>query len=536
MTLLRTSHWLPVDDEAVLPTTIASILRDAAARAPDAVALVEGIADASKRRRLTYAQLLDCAQRSAGKLAGRFDEDERICCVSASTPDALVLSYAAAFAGLVLVPVNPSLRPAEMSYLFSQSGASGVFTGGEWRGSDLGGVTAAAATDVPSVREVIDLRQVVPITPGRGESCDVSELREPEPDDIAQIVYTSGTTGLPKGARLTHRGMTNAARFGGIRFGIEPGDVYVDTMPLHHVGGQVVAFQICQALATAVLVTAFDAGVVLELVESEHATITVGVPTMLLSLIEHPDFNWRDLSSLRSVSSGGAVVPPELVRHIEASLQVRSTICFGQTESCGFISQTHDGDSAEDKAETLGQPLPRVEARVVSVTDGSVVDCGDVGELEVRSPFVMSGYHQMDVATTEALDPEGWLRTGDLVTMDERGFLRIAGRSKDMIVSGGENIFPVEIETVLSSHPGVAMAAVLGVPDHMWGEKVVAFVRPVPGGSLDTEQLGRYVRERLASFKVPKQIYVTDDFPLTASGKIQKFILRQRIVGEGHMQ
>jgi fatty-acyl-CoA synthase len=543
---LDTSHWAPTGEEPVLDSTVASILRRAADLAPGTTALVEGIAVRGDRRRFTYRELLTLAERAAERLAARFEKGERIACFAPSVPEALVLSYASALAGLVLVPVNPALRPGELAYVLSQCGASGIVAGIEHRGADLSEVSARAAEDAPSVRELLQLEEIVVLDrPGRSDhqvkpaARALGPDREPRPDDTAQLVYTSGTTGLPKGARLTHKGMTNAARFGAIRFGLRPGDVYLDTMPLHHVGGQVVAFQICQMLATAVLVPGFDAGLVLELLESERATVTAGVPTMLLALIEHPEFSSVDLSALRSVSSGGSVVPPELVRHIESTLAVRSTICFGQTETCGFISQTHLGDSAEDKASTLGQPLPCVEARVVASAATSanpaadveevVLACGEVGELQVRSPYVMAGYHDMPEATAAAFAPDGWLRTGDLVTMDDRGFLRIAGRVKDMIVTGGENVFPVEVEGVLSEHPDVMMAAVIGVPHHRWGEQVVAVVRPAPGAAPDPAKLDTYLRERLASYKVPKQILVSDELPLTASGKIQKFVLRDQL-------
>jgi fatty-acyl-CoA synthase len=542
---VRVSHWVPTGDEPVLDTTVASILRSAAELAPETIALVEGIADRGRRRRFTYLELLFAAERTANELAARFERAERVACFAPSVPETLVLSYATALAGLVLVPVNPALRPGELGYVLSQCGAAGVVSGAEHRGSDLSQIASRAGEEAPSVRELLQLDALVELDQSTQPS-GPSQLapihgpdRDPTPDDTAQLVYTSGTTGVPKGARLTHRAMTNAARFGALRFGLRPGDVYLDTMPLHHVGGQVVAFQICQQLATAVLVSGFDAGLVLELLESEQATVTAGVPTMLLSLIEHPEFSSRDLSALRSVSSGGSVVPPELVRHIESTLGVKSTICFGQTETCGFISQTHLTDSPEDKASTLGQPLPCVEARVVASAATSanpaaeveevVLACGEVGELQVRSPYVMAGYHQMPEATAAAFAPGGWLRTGDLVTMDERGFLRIAGRVKDMIVTGGVNVFPVEIEAVLCEHPEVMMAAVIGVPDHKWGEQVVAVVRPVAGSTPDPQALSGYLRERLASYKVPKQILVADELPLTASGKIQKFVLREQL-------
>ena len=296
--------------------------------------------------------------------------------------------------------------------------------------------------------------------------------------------------------------MTNAARFAAVRFDMRDGDVYVHTMPLFHVGGQVVSFQLCQRSATNVLVHSFEAGLVLDLLEAERATLTCGVPTMLLALVEHPDFARRDLSSLRSISGGGAVVPAELVRSIEDTLGVHFTVVFGQTEASGFISQTHLDDAPEDKGATLGRPLPQVAARVVG-PDGAVVGRGAVGELEVRGPNVMAGYHDMPDA--DAFSPDGWLRTGDLVTMDERGFLCMAGRRKEMIVSGGENIFPAEIEGVLAGHGDVAEVAVVGVPDARWGEAAVAVVVAVPGRTPDPGELERYLRAQLAPFKVPRR-------------------------------
>jgi fatty-acyl-CoA synthase len=348
---------------------------------------------------------------------------------------------------------------------------------------------------------------------------------------VAQLVYTSGTTGAPKGALLTHRGMTNAARFGAVRFGMKPGDVYVQTMPLFHVGGQVVSFQLCQLSATAVLVPAFEPGLVLELIESESATLTCGVPTMLLALVGHPDFARRDLSTLRAVSGGGAVVPAELVAHIEATLGVQFTVVFGQTEASGFISQTRLDDSAEDKGATLGIPLPGVAARVVDPERATVVRRGEVGELEVRGPNVMAGYHELPDETTAATRPGHWLRTGDLVTMDDRGYLRMTGRLKEMIVSGGENIFPVEIENALLEHPDVAQATVVGVPDDRWGEAAVAVIVPAAPSTPDPAALEAFLRGRMAAFKVPRRFVLVDDLPRTASGKVQKHLVREQLVG-----
>ncbi len=525
------SVWEGDDTEPVLDTTVGSILRDAARRTPDVIALVAGTADPALRRRWTYGALLADAELAASALAARFAPGERVAVVATSIPESLILTYAAGLAGLVLVPVNPALRSSELLHVLGQSSCSGVFTVTDYRGHDLAATLGDLRAELPALREIVPFDEWEAFCAGgEGGAAGRPTARPVSPDDVAQLVYTSGTTGSPKGACLTHRGMTNAARFGAMRFGMRPGDVYIQTMPLFHVGGQVVSFQLCQLSATAVLVPAFDPGLVLELAEAESATLTCGVPTMLLALVEHPDFARRDLSKLRSISGGGAVVPAELVRHIEDTLGVQFTVVFGQTEACGFISQTHLDDSAEDKGASLGRPLPGVGARVVDPDSAVPVRRGEVGELEVRGPNVMAGYHGLPEETALALRPDGWLRTGDLVTMDDRGYLRMAGRLKEMIVSGGENIFPVEIEAALSEHPDVAQVAVVGVPDRRWGESCVAVVVPAEPGPLPPLELEAFLRERLAAFKVPRRWVFVEELPRTASGKVQKHVIRDQLV------
>ncbi|HZU79838.1 MAG TPA: AMP-binding protein [Acidimicrobiales bacterium] len=521
-TLVRAER--PADPAEVLDTTVWSILEAAATVAPTATALVDG---EHRGLRRTYAELLADAQTVAGALAATFDPGERVAVIGPSVPESLVLSYALAGAGLVLVPVNPAFRAGELAHVLGQSGCAGAFTTGPWRGHDVGATVGSLAAELPALRTVVPLAELASWAASQRPAHTGG--RRPAPDDVAQIVYTSGTTGAPKGAELTHRGMTNAARLAAERFGMRAGDVYVQSMPMFHVGGQVVSFQLCQQRATAVLVPSFEPGLVLELLHEERATLTCGVPTMYLSLMEHEDFTRRDLRSLRTVSSGGAVVPVEMVRAIEDALRVQFVICFGQTEACGFISQTHLDDPDEDKAATLGPPLPAVAARVVG-DDGAVVAVGEPGELQVRAPNVMRGYHDLPEETAEAVTAEGWLRTGDVVHMDGRGVLTMRGRRKDMIVRGGENLFPAEIEAVLVAHPAVAQAAVIGVPDRHWGEVPVAVVRPAPGAVVDPAALEAFARERLASFKVPRRIDVVDELPVTASGKVQKFVLRDRYI------
>jgi len=519
------SHVAADTSKPLRDSTVASILADAAAASPGREALVEGVA--SGRRRWTYADLLEEASSVAGSLAARFDVGERLAVYAPSLPEVLILSYGAAMAGLVYVPLNPVLRAREVHHILSTSGAAGVFVSESFRGNEPRAVVESLRPSLPSLREVVRFEEWATFVASGPSTC---ARPGPAPDDVAQIVFTSGTTGIPKGARLTHKGMTNAARFGGERFGLRPGDRYVQNMPLFHVGGQEVSFCLCQMQVANISVPVFDPGLVLRLITEERATHIVAVPTMLVAMIDHPEFASSDMSTLRAISSGGAVVPPELIRHIEAMLAARITVVFGQTESCGYISQTELDDDPEVKAVSLGHPLEQIEARVVGPDSGEVVPTGTVGELQIRGFNVMQGYHDMPEATAETIIDGGWLRTGDLVTMDERGYMQIAGRLKEMIVSGGMNIFPLEIEAVLGEHPDVAQVAVLGVADRHWGELVVGVLRP-RSGTVDADEVEKWARERLAPYKIPKRWVIVEEMPMTATGKVQKFLLREGIDG-----
>jgi fatty-acyl-CoA synthase len=380
---------------------------------------------------------------------------------------------------------------------------------------------------LPQLREVIPLSEWDDLVAQPGYC---GSLPDVQPDDVAQIQYTSGTTGHPKGAMLHHRGITNNARFYAARLGLGTGDVLVNPMPLFHTAGCAMGvLGAAQAQATHVPVLAFDAGLVLDLAESLRGNVLAGVPTMLVSLLEHADLPRRDLSSVRLVVSGGSPVPAELAQRVEAELGVRFCIVFGTTECSPLISQTHPGDVAEDRTGTLGQPLPQTEVMVSDPRTGQPVPVGQVGELCARGYLVMKGYYKQPEATAAAVDAGGWYHTRDLASMNSRGYLSVEGRISDMIIRGGENIYPREIEDVLYRHPGVAEAAVVGTPDERWGETVVAFVRAAPGASLAGEDLRTWCREHLAAYKTPVRWIFVAEFPLTASGKIQKFILRESL-------
>jgi len=530
--------YYPADTSSpVLESTVGSALREAAERAPDAPAMVEGIAGpAAGRRRWTNAELLADAEAVATALLGRFDPGERVAAWAPNIPEWVLLEFGAGLAGVVLVTVNPAYRPSELAYVLRQSGAAGIFLVPEFR-SPMAQYLDEVRGDLPDLREAVLFPGGAGVPPGMTEWRDfvtsgsaLEKLPEVAPLDPAQIQYTSGTTGFPKGALLHHRGITNNARLYGERLGMGPGDVYVNPMPLFHTAGCVMGVLSC--LQTGALhgpVPFFDPAAVLELIESERGTVMLGVPTMLIALIEHPDFAARDLSGVRTIVSGGSVVPPELVRRIETALGVPFTIVFGTTECSPLLTQTALDDEPEDRATTLGRPLPQTEVQIVDPGRGAVTGVGEIGELCCRGYLVMTGYYDMPEATAAAIDADDWYHTGDLASMDDRGYLRIEGRLKDMIIRGGENIYPREIEDVLFKHPAVAECAVVGIPDDRWGEVVAAFMRLTPGADRPAEtELFNLCREHLAPHKTPVHWVFVDAFPLTGSGKIQKYVLREQ--------
>ena len=456
------SHWPARALTPLLATTVGGVLRAAAWRAPDRVALID-----PGRREWTFGELRDEAERVARGLLTRFEPGEPVAVWAGNGPDWVLLEFAAGLAGLTLVTVNPAYQAEELAHVLGHSGAAGVFL----RSGAQAGILAQVRDRLPRLREVITL--------GEWPAGDGSALPEVDPASPAQILYTSGTTGRPKAAVLTHRGLTNNARLAAEAIGLRAGDVLVNPMPYFHVaGGGMITLGLVQTLGTQVVLPRFDPARMLELTERYRGTVIGGVPTMLTALLAAAGRAPRDLSSLRLALAGGATVPPELVRQVEAEFGVPFTLTFGQTESSCSITMTRPSDTADDRAETLGRPLPQTEVKITDVATGATVPCGTVGEICTRGYLVMDGYLGDPEATAAAIDADGWLHTGDLGSMDERGYCRITGRIKEMIIRGGENIYPREIEAVLASHPGVAEAVVVGVPDRFWGEVVGAVIRP----------------------------------------------------------
>ena len=521
-----TESYVPADTSSpVLETTVGGILREAAARAPDQVALIEGVP--GERRSWTYAELLADAERVARALAARFAKGDRVAVWAPNIPEWVLLEYGAGLAGVVLVTVNPAYQPKELEYVLRQSRSSGIFYLRSFRGNPMEESLRQVADALPELRELIPFDDFEEFT---ASAPDDVVLPDVSPDDPVQIQYTSGTTGFPKGAYLHHRGITNNARFVAERLGVEPGGVYINPMPLFHTGGCVLGvLGPIQQGATLVNLVQFDPGLMLALAEEMGATHLLGVPTMLIATMEHPDFASRDLSTVHTVCSGGATVPADLVRRIEKTLGVQFSIIYGQTEASPGVTLMKPDDSEVDKATTLGPVLPQTELKVVDPETGATLPIGEAGELCTRGYLVMLGYFEMPDKTSETIDEGGWLHTGDLVTMDDRGYTTITGRLRDMIIRGGENIYPREIEELLFEHPQVSDVAVVGLPDERWGEIVSAFVRDADSANPASDaELHTYCREHLSPQKTPKVWYRVDDFPLTPSGKIQKFVLLEQ--------
>ena len=521
------SHAQGPQQPPLLDLSIGQLLQRAATAVPARVALVAGSADPARRRSWTYAQLLTEATHAAHALHARFEPGERVAVWAHNIPEWIILEMACALSGVVLVTVNPALRAAEVQYVLTQSGAAGLFVVDSFRGNPMRQTALQLQPDCPALRDIVCFDDWAAfVAEGDGEQRPLPEV---QPGDAAMIQYTSGTTGFPKGAVLHHRGLVNNAAMVIARMALPEAPVWIGTMPLFHTGGCGLAtLGVMSVMGTQVLVEAYDPALVLALTHEHRAHVMVGVPTMLIANLEHPDFERTDFSRLRGICCGGSTVPPELVRRLEQRTGAPFTIVYGQTECSPVATMTFPDDSIDDKALTIGRPLAHVEMKVADPLDGRTLPLGELGELCTRGFHVMLGYHHNPQATQAAIDAEGWLHTGDLGRMDERGNCTIEGRLKDMIIRGGENIYPREIEDLLYKHPAVAEVAVLGLPEPRWGEEVAAFIRPAAGRHVDKDELLAYVRQHLAPHKAPRHWFELQAFPLTGSGKIQKFRLRER--------
>jgi fatty-acyl-CoA synthase len=524
-TRLHESYWPADTSEALLEITLGGLLRQVASEVPDRIALVDAVADPTKRRRWTYAELLSKSEQTARALLKRFSPGERIAVCAPNCPEWIWLQHGLSFAGLIMTPINPTFKAKEIEAILRNSEAVGIFHAAQFRDNNLEEIIASLRHRLPRLRETIPMSRFEDFI---GDFDPSTTLPSIAPRDVLQIQYTSGTTGVPKGARLHHLGAINTSRFVARRACFPDAGVWLNAMPMFHIAGPVVtAMATLSSRGTYVLAAGFDPPTLLELIESERATATLVVPTMILALLDHPEFKTRDHTSMRVITTGAAMVPAALVRRTKEAFGSDVMILFGQTEVNGVVSTTTLDDSVEDQSQTLGRPLPQVEVRIVDVATGRTQPIGTPGEFCVRGYQNMHGYCGLEEESSAAIDQDGWLHMGDIGLMDERGYLRITGRLKDMIIRGGMNIYPREIEDVLFDHPAVNEVSVIGVPDDTWGECVAAVIRPVNGLAPPTpEELHAYCRERLAAHKAPSLWFFVASYPTTASGKIQKFVLQ----------
>ncbi|MEU1980919.1 AMP-binding protein [Nocardia sp. NPDC019395] len=527
MRSLTESLW-PVDtSRPVLEITVGELLQQAAAEAPDKLALVS-VAPEREARTWTYAQLRDDAEHAAAWLLDRFRPGEHIAVWAPNVPEWLVLQYGAALGGLVLVTTNPALRGPELEYALERSHAAGVFFVDSFRGTDMAALIRTVLPAVPAVREAVAFEGWLDDVRRTGKR---ARLPAVDPRSATQIQFTSGTTGRAKPAVLTHRAMVTNAAFVRERCGAPPSAIFATALPLFHTAGCGLAgLGSVHQRATLVLGEIFDPTTMLTAIQEYRAEIFGGVPAMLHALLAHPGLAGFDLGALRVVMSGGDAVPPALADGWAKACGAATSAVYGQTELAPIVCQTSPSDSRDDNLFTAGRPLPGVEVSIREPGTGAVQPLGVEGEICARGYQQMIGYLDMPAETAQAVDTEGRLHTGDLGTMDARGYVRVTGRLKDMIIRGGENIYPREIEEILAAHPAITDAVVLGLPDPVWGENIAAVVRPDPAQQApSSEELHDYLRERLAPHKTPKSWYIAESFPVNAMGKLQKFRLRDQI-------
>jgi len=556
------SYWqAEAEGIELLDTTIGDLLDRRADELPTQEAIVYScypeFGDALNIR-WTYQDYRDRANAVAkGLLALGLAKGDHIAVWAANLPEWFLLEMAAAKAGLVLVTINPLLQAAEAEYILKQGDVQALFFMARVRTYDhlatlrilvspgerpgevtserlprlrfacLMGIPPAGLLEQEGWRPAL-LSEVS----AAGSQVDAALLSERQGAvtllDPAMILYTSGTTGSPKGAMLTHRGLLNNGWLMAHRWGLEPTDRYCTPMPFFHAGGCVAGILAALAAGCAFHpLLAFDPVKLLQITRRERCTLSAGVPTMLLAMLQHPDFEQYDLSSLKQVLSGGAPVPVAMMEQIHARIGADPTIVYAQTEASCTMTQTLPADPFERKAATCGVPLPHTEIKIVDPATSKIVPCGERGEICTRGYLVMAGYYKMPEKTAEAIDALGWLHTGDLATMDASGHVNIVGRVKDMVIRGGENLFPAEIEAFLIRHPKVADVQVVGVPDAFFGEELLAVVIPKAAEPLTEQDLREYCQGQISHQKIPRYFQFVESYPLTASGKVQKFVLRE---------
>jgi len=517
-------------DTPLLGDTIGAHFELTAQRFADRPALVSCHQDV----RMTYAQLdaaIDAV--ASGLLRAGIEAGDRVGIWSPNCAEWLLVQYATAKIGAILVNVNPAYRSHELEYVLRQSGVRVLFSASAFKTSDYAAMIDEVADDLDTLERTVFVDQdewqefVAAAVDREAIAARMAGLSF---DDPINIQYTSGTTGFPKGATLSHHNILNNGFFVTELVSLTPDDLTCLPVPFYHCFGMVMGNLGTLAHGACVVIPSpsFDPVATLEAVAGEGVTSLYGVPTMFIAMLDHEDFDSFDLSSLRTGIMAGSPCPIEVMKKVVERMNMSEVaICYGMTETSPVSTQTRVDDPLERRVGTVGRVGPHVEVKVVDPDSGLVVERGQPGELCTRGYSVMLGYWEDPERTAEAVDRAGWMHTGDLATMDDDGYLNIVGRSKDMVIRGGENVYPREIEEFLYTHQGIADVAVIGVPDERYGEELCAWVIARPGATLQEDAIRQFCRARLAHFKVPRYVLFVDEFPMTVTGKVQKFKMRE---------
>jgi fatty-acyl-CoA synthase len=519
----------------LLGETIGANLDRNAAAHPDREALV----DVPSGRRWTYAQFAaDVDTLALGLLELGVDKGDRIGLWSPNCPEWTLVQFATAKIGAIVVNINPAYRSHELAYVLNQSGCRLLVSATEFKTSSYVDMIDSVSDELTSLEGTIYLGSPQWDTLSeRGDSTPTHRLHDREAtlsfDDPINIQYTSGTTGFPKGATLSHHNILNNGFFVGELCGYTEADRVCIPVPFYHCFGMVMGNlgAVTHGACMVIPAPSFEAAATLTAVQDEKCTSLYGVPTMFIAELALPDFASYDLSSLRTGIMAGSPCPVEVMKRVVNDMGCAEvTICYGMTETSPVSTQTRVDDDLERRVSTVGTVHPHVEVKVVDPDTGLTVPHGTAGEFCTRGYSVMLGYWNEPDKTAEAIDAAGWMHTGDLATMDDEGYLNIVGRIKDMVIRGGENIYPREIEEFLYSHPAVGDVQVVGVPDERYGEELCAWVRLKDDTTCDEDELRAFCKASLAHYKVPRYVVFVDDFPMTVTGKIQKYKMREATV------
>ena len=489
--------------------------------------------------RLTYEGLgreVDLVAR--GLMALGFEPGDRLGMWSPNSAEWVLLQFAAAKTGVILVNINPAYQTEELRYALGQSGCRGLLAATRFKSSDYQAMIATVGPDVPTLEHVgflgtEDWQELL----RAADAVPQSDLRRRQdllsPDDPINIQYTSGTTGSPKGATLSHRNLLNNGFFVGEGLRYTAADRVCIPVPFYHCFGMVIGNLACVTHGAAIVVPApsFEPRATLATIAEERCTSVLGVPTMFIGMLGHPDFDTFDLSSLRTGMMAGSPCPVEVMKQCIDRMHMKEVgIGYGMTETSPVSAQTDADDAIDKRVATVGRVHPHVEIKIVDPTSGEVVPRGEPGEFCTRGYSVMLGYWADRARTAEAIDADGWMHTGDVAEMDPDGYVSIVGRIKDMIIRGGENVYPREVEEFLYGHPDIVDVQVVGVPDPKYGEELVAWLRVRPGATVTRDDIDAYCRGRIAHFKIPRYVEVTDEFPMTVTGKVQKYKMREESI------